>query len=229
MGTEHYTGGRYIRRCLVRYFPIDRTATVALQNDARKMDERKSQNSVPNTITLGQSIRTAPFLSSDFLKERHLCQRWVPKGTTRSQSLLASSVMESSDFTSIPRNGKALDFVYRMNLFERPMIDLGGKHFTVHDSASFGTHRADASSLELSDASLSAAVIMLGSGDRNKSTGDPGMQQQGVETGGDGYPVVWMKLRRKPDDNHVDVKPYRYVLFYFLPSVCKGSKLNILF
>lgn len=207
-GSEHYTGGRYVRRCLVRYFPIDRTASVSLQNDARKLDQRKSKISVPDTITLGKSSnRSAPFLSAEFLKERHLCQRWVPKGTTRSQSLLASSVMEPTDFTSTPRTGKALDFVYRMNFFERPMLDLGGKHFTVYDSSSLGTHRADASALELSDASLSAALLTLGSAE--EGNGPDSSRRQDIEMGKDGYPVVWMKLSRKQDDAHVEVKPYR--------------------
>jgi hypothetical protein len=173
---------------------------VALQSDARKLDQRKSRSPVPETITLGQTTR--PFLSSDFLKERHLCQRWVPKGTARSQSLLASSVMEPTDFTATPRTGKAIDFVYRMNLFERPMLDLGGKHFTVHDSSALGAHRADASALELSDASLSAALLSFGSDSMNNEAAP-------IEMGKDGYPVVWMKISRKQDDAHVEVKPYR--------------------
>lgn len=119
--SEHYTGGRYVRRCLIRYYPIDRTASVALQNDVRRLDQRVTNSQIPDTITLGQSSNRS-FLSSEFLKERHLCQRWVPKGTTRSQSLLASSVMEPTDFTATPRSGKAIDFVYRMNFFERPMV-----------------------------------------------------------------------------------------------------------
>ena len=53
--SEHYTGRRYIRRCLIRYYPIDRTASVALQNDGRKFDQRNSSSQVPETITLGQS------------------------------------------------------------------------------------------------------------------------------------------------------------------------------
>jgi hypothetical protein len=201
--SEHYTGGRFVRRCLIRYFPIDRTASVALQHDARKLDQRRSRNSVPETITLSQSSRSAPFLSAEFLKERHLCQRWIPKGTTRSQSILSSSVMEPTDFTSIPRTGKAIDFVYRMNFFERPMLDLGGKHFTVHDSSSLGAHRADASALELSDASLSAALLLLGTDEDREE------RQKIIEMGKDGYPVVWMKFSRKQEDSHIEVKPYR--------------------
>lgn len=115
--------------------------------------------------------------------------------------------MEATDFTSSPRSGKAIEFVYRMNFFERPMLDLGGNHFTVHDSASLGAHRADASALEMSDASLSAALLMLGAA--ADETLAAGGQRQDVEMGKDGYPVVWMKFSRKQDDAHVEVKPYR--------------------
>ena len=203
-GREHYAGGRYVRRCLLRYYPIDRTASVALQSDSRKLDQRKSVSAVPETITLDNSSRPAPFLSADFLRERHLCQRWVPKGTTRSQSLLASSVVEPTDFSSAPRTGKAIDFVYRMRFFEDVMVDLGGKHFSVHDSSSLGVHRADASIMEISDASLSVALLTLSSREEEPETG-----QHGVQMGKDGYPVIWMKFSRKQDDAHVEVKPYR--------------------
>lgn len=209
----HYTGGKYIRRCLIRYFPIDRTATVILQSETpRKLDQRKAKNAVPDTITVGQasltSNRLTPFLSSEFLRDRHLCQRWVPKGTTRTQSILASNVMEPTDFTSIPRSGKAIDFVYRMNFYERPMLDLGGKHFIVHDSASLGAHRADSSALEVSDASITAALLLLGS-DQKMAYYSDSTSRPLVEMGKDGYPVMWMKFTRKQDESHVEVKPYR--------------------
>lgn len=113
--------------------------------------------------------------------------------------------MEPTDFTATPRTGKAIDFVYRMNLFERPMLDLGGKHFTVHDSSSLGAHRADASALDLSDASLSSALLSFGS-ENAKNSSDGG---SAIEMGKDGYPVLWMKLSRKQDETHVEVKPYR--------------------
>jgi hypothetical protein len=67
--------------------------------------------------------------------------------------------METSDFNAVPRSGKAIDFVYRLSLFERPMVELSGKRFTVHDSAATGPHRADASSLEMSDAAISIALL----------------------------------------------------------------------
>jgi len=82
------------------------------------------------------------------------------------------------------------------------MLDLGGKHFTVHDSSALGAHRADASALELSDASLSVALLTLGSG-------EAGTERQEVEMGADGYPVIWMKFSRKQDNDRVEVKPYR--------------------
>jgi hypothetical protein len=210
----HYTGGRYIRRCLVRYYPIDRTATVSLPTEAaRKLDQRKNNSSIPDVITVGQPLlssgRPAPFLSAEYLRDRHLCQRWVPKGTTRTQSILASNVMEPTDFTSIPRSGKAIDFVYRMNFYERPMLDLSGKHFTIHDSASLGAHRADASALELSDATISVALLLLGLGETPIQSESGTLASPTVEMGMDGYPVVWMKFSRKQDSTHVEVKPYR--------------------
>jgi hypothetical protein len=112
------TGGRYIRRCLLRYYPIDRTATISgLQDgDVRKLDQRKGRNAIPDTITVFEAGRPATSLSAEFMKERHLCQRWIAKGTNRTQSLLASSVMEPTDFTAMPRTGKAIEFVYRFSL-----------------------------------------------------------------------------------------------------------------
>jgi hypothetical protein len=181
-------GGRFIRRCQVRYFPIDRTASVALQpSDNRKLDQRKGRVPIPSLITVGHSTRNAPFISPEFLRERHLCQRWVPKGTTRTQSILASSVMEPTDFNLMPRSGRAIDFVYRMSFFERPMVDLGGKHFTIEDSASLGSHRADASALEISDATLSAALLILGTQDLEKGSDDSGHRRNSIDVGPDGY------------------------------------------
>jgi hypothetical protein len=208
-GADHYSGGRYLRRCLIRYYPSDRTASVALQPDKRKVDQRKNKGTVPGTITVDKSSRATPFLSAEFLRERHLCQKWVPKGTMRTQSMLASTTMEQTDFTSMPRPGKAIDYVYRMSFFERPMIDLGGKHFAVHDSSSLGAHRADASALELSDAALSAALMMMDAGDDERAQQDAEAPRQNVEMGQDGYPIIWMKFSRRQDDANVEVKPYR--------------------
>lgn len=62
----------------------------------------------------------------------------------------------------MPRTGRAIDFVYRINLFEKPKVNLGGRQFTVQDSTVMGPHRADASALEISDAALSYALLTLG-------------------------------------------------------------------
>ena len=203
-GSDHYNGARYVRHCVVRYFPSDRTATVALQTDIRTLDQRRIKNPIPETISVGQSSRSAPFLSDEFLRDRHLCQRWVPKGTSRSQSILASNIMEPADFTSTPRTGKAVDFVFRVGFYERPMVDLNGKHFKVHDASSVGTHRADASALELSDPSLSYSLSLLGELEESGSA-----VRQSVEMGKDGYPILWMKFSRKQDDSQVEVKSIR--------------------
>jgi len=107
--------------------------------------------------------------------------------------------MEPTDFTAVPRTGKAVDFVYRCSFFEKPMISLAGKHFTIHDSSKHSTHRADASSIELSDAALSTALYILSEEGHDHGTGAP--RKSAVEMGKDGYPVLWMKFSasRKPD------------------------------
>lgn len=213
--------GRYVRRCQLRYYPSDRTASVVLLNDTRKLDQRKGKGTAPDkhygrqvSVTLGP----APFLSPAFLRERHLCQKWIPKGSTsRSQpGLMSSSMMEQADFTAAPRTGKALDFVYRMSLFESPMIDLGGKRFTVHDTPSQG-HRADASALEMSDAALSAALLVCGRDysligmQQPDNVSSPSNMRNKVELGPDGYPIIWMKYSRKLADGtaSTEIKPYR--------------------
>ena len=216
-----YGGGRYIRRCLLKYYPNDRTASIELPNDGRQLDQR--QDRLPESINLGSSAST---LTNDFLKERHLCQKWAPKGSVpRSGSILASSVMETSDFTAVPRSGKAIDFVYRVSLFERPMVDLDGKKFMAYDSSVTGTHRADASSLEISDAALSLALLQIGrdwdyeinsekpseNGKDIIPTDRPRLiRRSSVEVGKDGYPVIFLKYNRKQGDNSIaEVKPYR--------------------
>ena len=199
--SDHYAGARFVRYCLIRYYPIDKTATVVISEESRQLDQRKLKGSVPGIIKIDS--RHAPVLSSNFLKDRHLCQRWNPKGSSRTQSLLASNVMEPTDFTSVPRNGRAIDFVYRMAFFENPMVDLGGKHFTLHDSSTIGTHRADASSLELSDAVLSAALLSFTDRDAYSTGGRP------VELGKDGYPIVWMRTNPQQENGKVELKPFR--------------------
>jgi len=110
--------------------------------------------------------------------------------------------MEPTDFTSMPRPGKAIDYVYKMSFFEEPMLDLAGNRFTVHDSSSLGVHRADASAIELSDASLSYALMSIQNSDTSSES------HRAVEMGKDGYPTIWMKFSRKNEDTP-EVRPYR--------------------
>lgn len=179
-----------------------------LGSESRKLDQRKPKQSVPDTISVGGTSRGSQFLSADFVRERHLCQKWNPRGTTRPQGLLSGSVntvMEPNDFAAAPRHGKALDFVYRMAFFEKPMIDLGGKHFTVQDSSIASSHRADASALEISDPILTAAVMLIGDGAPNSQDGGKTV----VEVGKDGYPIVYVRQTSANDEGSSDVKPYR--------------------
>jgi hypothetical protein len=95
--------------------------------------------------------------------------------------------MEPTDFTMMPRTGRAIDFVYRLSFFERPMVDLAGKHFTIQDSSSIGTHRADASSLEISDATLSYALMTVGAQEAEKGDDESAFGRTGIDMGEDGY------------------------------------------
>ncbi|CAB9509084.1 expressed unknown protein [Seminavis robusta] len=214
-GTNRYSGGRYVRRCQLRYYPSNRMASVAFLNDTRKLDQRKGKSLLPENPRGGRQGGSVPFLSPEFLRERHLCQKWVPRGSTsRSQpGIMSSNVMEQADFTAAPRTGRALDFVYRMSLFESPMIDLGGKRFTAHDASSQGAHRADASALEMSDAALSAALLVIGRDYSNQRTDEDSTagERNKVELGPDGYPIIWMKYSRKLQDGttSTEIKPYR--------------------
>jgi hypothetical protein len=192
-----------------------------LQNDARKLDKRKGLPLAQESPT-PKSQNSASYLSGSFLRERHLCQKWTAKGAG-TQNFLSSTVMETSDFNATPRSGKALDFVYRMSLFEKPAVDLSGKRFIVQDSAGRGPHRADASSLEVSDASLSALLLAIGRdietndakvGSAESSGAIGGQGQIGyrhrVEMGPDGYPMIFMKFSTKQGDQvTTEIKPYR--------------------
>lgn len=222
-GSFRYSGGRYIRRCMLKYYPNDRTATIELPTSeaARTLDSRKVKFGPPTQISVGPP-KARP-LSGDFLRKHHLCQKWVPRGAAprSGSSILASPTMESSDFHSVPRAGKSIDFVYRMSLFEPPMVELSGKKFTVHDSSVLGAHRADASSMELSDASLSVALLTAGQDwehqlsqqddDPSRNDGTNGKNTDpGVEMGPDGYPIVWIKLHKKQGEQiTTEIKPYR--------------------
>jgi len=184
-----------------------------LNNDAyaRKLDRRKGKalRQDSSVSTVASSNTSGPFLSGAFLRERHLCQR--PLKGTSSQSFLSNSVVESADFMATPRTGKALDFVYKMSLFEKPIIDLAGKQFTIHDSTARGHHRADASALEVSDASLSAILYGIGKEiGRDSSSSDLGDYKHKVEMGQDGYPIIFMKYSTSgTDETSIEIKPYR--------------------
>jgi len=217
-GSNKYAGGRYVRRCYLRYYPSNRTASIVVSKDIRKLDQRKGMTASPETGRDRQQNAVA-FISPEFLRERHLCQKCIPRGSTsRSQpGMLSSNVMEQADFTAAPRTGRALDFVYRMSLFESPMVDLSGKRFTVHDSVTQSSHRADASVLEMSDAALSAALLVIGR-DYGETTESPGDEssvvsnvRNRVELGPDGYPIIWMKYSKKQNDGttSTEIKPYR--------------------
>ena len=192
---------------VLRHF---RTATVLLNNDtyARKLDRRKGKLHRQDSAVTSSTI-SGSFLSGSFLRERHLCQK-PSKGNTP-QSFLSSSVMESVDFVAVPRSGKALDFVYRMSLFEKPVVDLAGKQFTIHDSTARGHHRADASALEISDAILSAILYGIGKEiGRDVHTFDVAEYRHRVELGSDGYPMIFMKFSSgTTDETNSEIKPYR--------------------
>ena len=158
--------GRSIRRCLLRYFPSDRTANIQAINETRRLDFRRRDGSSTNSLSNQQyNVDDNVNLSKEFQQQRNLCKKYQGRGSDiRSTGILASTIMEPNEFNAVPRTGKALDFVYRMTLFEKPTVELGGKIFTVHDSSAVGAHRADGSSLEVSDASLSVALLLFGSG-----------------------------------------------------------------
>ena len=203
-GSSRYSGGRYLRQCFLQYYPSDRTALIVLQKDARKLDKRKG-NGLANGSGQDKGndeLTATSYFSHKFLRQRYLCQK-----VTATQSFLSSSLMESTDFNAFPRTGKALDFVYRMSLFDRPVVDLAGKRFKIEDSASRGVHRADASSFEVSDASLTYVLLKIGKDHGSKSSKDLGVGN--VETGPDGYPVLFLRFTKSGDQTGTELKPYR--------------------
>jgi len=79
---------------------------------------------------------------------------------------LAGNLLNSTsdvDFVATPRGEKSADFVYRMNLFQLPQIEVGGIRFQIHDVSKDGyIHRADVSARELSDAAITSKIIRAG-------------------------------------------------------------------
>ncbi len=67
-----------------------------------------------------------------------------------------------------------------MLFYEKPTIEISGKRFIVHNrNWVLGPHRAEASSLELTDASLSTALILNGGyGDDGRGVGKTTQQQE---------------------------------------------------
>lgn len=118
--------------------------------------------------------------------------------------------MEANDFNATPRSGKAVDFIFKASLFEKPTIDLANKVFTVHDSSARGHHRSDASALEISDASLSALLLGVGREFGERRKGASSAVDNVLEMGPDGYPMLFVRFKRKQSDQSVtEIKPYR--------------------
>jgi PXA domain len=205
-GSNRYNGGRFVRRCFLDFYPSNRTASISpITNDAKKLDKRKGRSIGTEQAT---DQNATPYFNAIFLRERHLCQKWSQKST---QSFLSSTIMESTDFNSAPRNGKALDFVYRMSLFEHPVVDLAGKRFTIQDPTNKGVHRADASSLEISDASLSHLLLYIGKDWGQSSTLQHDVRH-GIEMGPDGYPMIFFRINTKVGEKiNTEIKPYRII------------------
>ncbi len=181
---NEFRGARLRRKCFLRYYPSDRTASINFTKNDNKLD-----------CNLGRMLQIETSGSLRELKEfdRYLCNKSSREGSERtggalSNSILASTVMDSNDFNSVPRSGKSQDFVYRASLFEEPEVELSGKKFIVEDAASVGAHRADASSLEISDAALSTALVLGQSYDKKQN------QQFHVKCGDFQIPSIFLKL-----------------------------------
>lgn len=187
--SSSFLGAKLRKRCFLRYYPSDRTAAVNFIRSDRCLDP-----------TLGRLIDIENSGDSKQLKEfeRYLCNKFIKKGSERggslAASLLTSTVMDSNDFNAIPRTGKAFDFVYRISLYEEPEIELAGKRFVVQDASVLGAHQADASSLELSDAALSTALV-LGEKIEKKHT-----KHFHVKCGADGYPMAYFRVTEQQNE-----------------------------
>ena len=203
--SKRYKGGRFIRQVKIQFFPSDRTATVGyMKEDSRTLSSLDGAKS--------QSLSSSPsWLSDKFQKTRHLCQRHMPAGSGNVLTAsMTPSLMDSDDFVSTPRVGKAIDFVYRFHLFEKPIVNIGGKQFTVQDASLKGPHKADASALEISDATLSYALLTLGDSvvpDGDDPSGDSAINEEEsskkmtvggltLQRGDEGRPtVIFMKIK----------------------------------
>ena len=89
------------------------------------------------------------------------------------------------------------------------MVELGGKKFAVYDASS---HRADASSLELSDAAMTAAIILRGSSGLNVC--DVSIGSFTIKVTDNGTPLILLRAnheessRNSPKANG-EARPYR--------------------
>ena len=178
---NEFRGAKLRRQCFLRYYPNDRTAAINFIKSDHYLDSKLGR--LIELETSGASKQINEF-------ERYLCNKSFREGSERSgtNSILASTVMDSNDFSCVPRSGKASDFVYRVSLFEEPEVELSGKRFIVQDASYVGIHRADASSLEISDASLSASLLLGQTYDkRNK-------KQFHVDCDDKGVPIVYLKM-----------------------------------
>lgn len=201
--SKRYKGGRFIRQVKIQFFPSDRTATVGYMEEGSRTlsssDGAKSLSSSPS------------WLSDKFQKTRHLCQRHMPAGSGNVLTAsMTPSLMDSDDFVATPRVGKAIDFVYRFHLFEKPIVNIGGKQFTVQDASLKGPHKADASALEISDATLTYALLTLGDSvvpDGDDPSGDSAINEEEsskkmtvggltLQRGDEGTPtLIFMKIK----------------------------------
>ena len=116
MESKEFRGTKLRRTCYLRYYPNDRrTAAInVMKNDTKELDRCLCNKSCKKSIREGS--------------ER--------AGGALSNSILASTVLDSNDF----RSGKAQDFVYRVSLFEEPEVEFSGKKFIIEDSASIEVH-----------------------------------------------------------------------------------------
>lgn len=208
---NEFRGAKLRRKCFLRYYPSDRTAAINFIRSNNSLDSQ-----------LGRLIHLETSGASKQIKEfeRYLCNKSFQEGSERSGSaltntLLSSSIMESNDFSKIPRPGKISDFVYRFSLYEEPEVELSGNRFIVQDASCIGAHRADASSLEISDAALTTCLLLGQTHDRRSNAiyhvkcddyGVPFIHLKLADHSVDTSSPLAMKNRRQYND---DLRPYR--------------------